>query len=61
MTYASNDPDEARIGKDLGSREFVADEDMLRDHFVGLEIDAELVRREPLRNAHRALHDADRR
>lgn len=40
MAYASNDPDEARIGKELGSREFVADEDMLRDHFVGLEIDS---------------------
>ena len=39
MTYVSNDPEEARIGKELGSREFTADEDMLRDHFVGLEID----------------------
>ena len=39
MTYVSNDPDEARIGKDLGSREFTADENMLSDHFVGLEID----------------------
>ncbi len=39
MEYQSNDPDEARIGKDLGSREFVADDRILRDYFDGLEID----------------------
>ena len=38
MTYVSNDPDEARVGKDLGSREFVADERSLSDYFDGLEI-----------------------
>ncbi len=41
MTYTSNDPDEARIGKDLGSREFVADERTLGDYFEGLEIAAD--------------------
>ena len=40
MTYVSNDPEEARIGKDLGSRDFVADESLLHDYFEGLEIDA---------------------
>lgn len=41
MTYVSNDPDEARIGKDLGSREFTADERILGDYFEGLEIAAD--------------------
>ncbi len=41
MTYVSNDPEEARIGKDLGSRDFVADEPMLKDYFDGLEIAAD--------------------
>ena len=41
MTYVSNDPEEARIGKDLGSRDFVADESLLHDYFEGLEIDAD--------------------
>ncbi len=40
MAYVSNDPDEARIGKELGSREFVADDSILNDYFEGLEIDA---------------------
>ena len=40
MTNVSRDPEEAHIGKDLGSREFVADESMLKDYFDGLEIDA---------------------
>ena len=40
MTYVSNDPDEAQIGKDLGSREFVADDQIISDYFVGLEIDS---------------------
>lgn len=41
MIYVSNDPDEARIGKDLGSREFTADERILGDYFEGLEIAAD--------------------
>ena len=40
MTNVSRDPEEAHIGKDLGSREFIADEGMLKDYFDGLEIDA---------------------
>ena len=40
MPNVSHDPEEAHIGKDLGSREFVADEGMLKDYFDGLEIDA---------------------
>ena len=40
MPNISNDPEEAQIGKDLGSREFVADERILNDYCEGLEIDA---------------------
>ena len=39
MPNISNDPEEAQIGKDLGSRDFVADESLLNDYFDGLEID----------------------
>ena len=41
MPNVSNDPEEARIGKDLGSRQFVADDSILNDYFDGLEIDAD--------------------
>ena len=41
MPNVSNDPEEARIGKDLGSRQFVADDRILNDYFDGLEIDAD--------------------
>ena len=41
MANVSNDPEEARIGKDLGSRQFVADDSILNDYFDGLEIDAD--------------------
>ena len=41
MANVSNDPEEARIGKDLGSRQFVADDRILNDYFDGLEIDAD--------------------
>ena len=40
MPNASNDPEEAQIGKDLGFIEFVADDRVLNDYFEGLEIDA---------------------
>ena len=39
MPHVSNDPEEAHIGKDLGSMEFVADDRILNDYFVGLDID----------------------
>ena len=41
MPNISNDPEEAQLGKDLGSREFVADDRILNDYFEGLEIDAD--------------------
>ena len=41
MPNVSNDPEEAHIGKDLGSRQFVADDSILNDYFDGLEIDAD--------------------
>ena len=41
MAYASNDPEEAFVGKELGSRDFVADDRILNDYFVGLEIDSD--------------------
>ncbi len=41
MPNISNDPEEAQIGKDLGSRDFVADDSLLNDYFEGLEIDAD--------------------
>ena len=41
MSNISNDPDEARIGKDLGSRDFIADDTILDDYYDGLEVDAE--------------------
>ena len=40
MPNASNDPEEAQIGKDLGFIEFIADDRVLNDYFEGLEIDA---------------------
>ena len=40
MPNVSNDPEEAHIGKDLGSWEFVADDRILDDYFEGLEVDA---------------------
>jgi hypothetical protein len=40
MAYVSNDPEEAYVGKELGSREFVADDRILNDYFMGLEIDS---------------------
>ena len=50
MTNVSRDPEEAHIGKDLGSREFVADESMLKDYFDGLEIDAGWYSNRPYEN-----------
>ena len=47
MAYVSNDPEEARIGKDLGSRDFVANQSMLNDYFDGLEIDADWYSNKP--------------
>ena len=41
MPNISNDPEEAQIGKGLGSRQFVADARILNDYFEGLEIDAD--------------------
>ena len=41
MPNISNDPEEAQIGKDLGSRDFLADDGLLNDYFEGLEIDAD--------------------
>ena len=41
MSNVSNDPDEARIGKDLGSRDFIADDTILDDYYDGLEVDSE--------------------
>ena len=41
MAYVSNDPEEAYIGKELGSRDFTADDRILEDYFVGLDIDSE--------------------
>ena len=40
MAYVSTDPEEARIGKDLGTRDFIADDQIINDYFVGLEIDS---------------------
>ena len=40
MSNVSNDPEEARIGKELGSRDFIADDNLLNDYFEGLEIDS---------------------
>ena len=40
MTQQTNhDPEEAYAGKDLGSREFVATDEMLANYYEGLEID----------------------
>ena len=39
MPNISNDPEEAHIGKELGSRDFIADDNLLNDYFEGLEID----------------------
>ena len=47
MAYVSNDPEEAFVGKELGSREFVADERILNDYFVGLEIDSDWYDSQP--------------
>ena len=41
MSNVSNELEEARIGKDLGSREFVADDTILSDYYDGLDVDAE--------------------
>ena len=47
MAYVSNDPEEAFVGKELGSREFVADDQILNDYFVGLEIDSDWYDSQP--------------
>ena len=39
MTDATDHAEEAHIGKDLGARDFVADDTILNDYFEGLEID----------------------
>ncbi len=47
MPNISNDTEEARIGKDLGTRDFVADEDILTDYFDGLEVSSDWYETQP--------------
>ena len=39
MANQQHDPEEAFIGKDLGSREFVAHTEMMNNYYAGLEVD----------------------
>ena len=59
MPNISNDPEEAQIGKDLGSREFVADDGLLKDYFEGLEIEPDWYSGNPYQAQVRPLHDGD--
>ena len=41
-TQQTRNPNEAYIGKDLGSNEFTASDDILKFYFEGLEVDSSI-------------------
>ena len=59
MTQQQRSPEEAYVGKDLGSNEFTATDEILHHYYEGLEVDASFYYRSiALRQAGRPLDDS---
>ena len=58
----TRNPDEAYVGKDLGSNEFTASDELLHIYFEGLEVDSSYYSEKvSLWQASRTIHDSHQR